>query len=450
MKRGFAVALSCAMTIGVGAGAQAQEVRDAPLEAQYTLEGNLLRITRGASSTVVDLGCAGRSLLRTTTELFVACGSAGVVELDLADPVAPQRTGTMRVDGDATGLFVHDGVVWVEVAHVDARPVRTGAASPVSEQPAPASTAAPPRRSSVPVAWAPARSAPSGSPAPAVDEGESAGAAAKEAPSIVAPARQGGLWEMAFLTSVFVPFGNLGIGQLGSASVAYRFEAPLVLRAELAPFGFAGPATTNNSPGFSSGGGPVGPGGFPPTQTPPQTPGPGNGGIVSVFAAHLLFGLDTQFLEVALGLGGATVNENGAFRQGGGAPQTGAVSIAQATRIGARDGLALNMESSAIALNSKFDLGYFVMSAQIPVSAKAMLVIRGGGGNVGFAYGDLGVRVLVHGNGGKHTLALTGFAGGAMIGLNLCSSNPDPPFTTACNTANLAGPSLGGAVEWKQ
>jgi hypothetical protein len=263
---------------------------------------------------------------------------------------------------------------------------------------------------------------------------------------------------MSFLTSLFVPFGNLGIGQLGSTSVAYRFEAPLVLRAELAPFGFAGPATTNTNPSFLSGGGPapgppamaVGGPGFPPaTQTPPPTPGPGNGGIVSVFAAHLLFGLDTQFLEVGLGLGGATVNENGSFRQGGGSPQRGAVSIVEATRIGARDGLALNMESSAIAINSKFDLGYFVMSAQIPVSMKAMLVIRGGGGNVGFAYGDLGVRVLVRGDGGKHTLALTGFAGGARIGLNLCSSNPDPPFTTACNTANLVGPSLGGAVEWK-
>jgi hypothetical protein len=445
MKRAFAVALSCAVTIGVGAVSRAQEVRDAPPEAQYTLEGNFLRITRGASTAVVDLGCAGRSLLRTTTELFVACGSSGVVELDLSDPVAPRRTGTMRVDGDATGLFVHDGVVWVEVAHVDARPVRTGVASPVAELAVPAPTAAPPRRPSVPVAWAPAR----GAPASAVDEAESAGEAGKERPSIVAPARRGGLWELSFLTSVFVPFGNLGIGQLGAASVAYRFEAPLVLRAELAPFGFAGPATTTNNPGlFSPGGGP----GFPgqPTQTPPSTPGPSNGGIVSVFAAHLLFGLDTQFLEVALGLGGATVNESGAFRQGGGAPQTGAVSIAQSTRIGARDGLALNMESSAIALNSKFDLGYFVMSAQIPVSAKAMLVIRGGGGNVGFAYGDLGVRVLVHGDGGKGTLALTGFAGGARIGLNLCSSNPDPPFTTACNSANLAGPSLGGAVEWKQ
>ncbi|MDP9150684.1 MAG: hypothetical protein M3O36_12200 [Myxococcota bacterium] len=268
---------------------------------------------------------------------------------------------------------------------------------------------------------------------------------------MVAPPRRGGLWETAFLTSVFVPFGNLGIGQLGAASVAHRFESPIVVRAEIAPFGIAGPATTTSGqPTFGSGGGPVGPGQPPPVQSSPPTPGPSNGGAVTVLAAHLMAGLDTQFVEVCLGLGGATVNENGSLRPGGGAAQTGAVSIVEAARIGARDGLALNMESSAIAVNSKFDLGFFVMSLQIPVSMKAMLVARGGGGNVGFAYGDLGVRVLVHGDGGKGTVALTGFAGAAAILLNLCSSNPDPPFTTACNAATLGGPSLGGAVEWKQ
>jgi hypothetical protein len=55
----------------------------------------------------------------------------------------------------------------------------------------------------------------------------------------------------------------------------------------------------------------------------------------------------------------------------------------------------------------------------------------------------------VHGEGGKGTIALTGFAGGAGILVNLCSSNPDPPFATSCNSSNLSGPSLGGALEWR-
>ncbi len=165
-----------------------------------------------------------------------------------------------------------------------------------------------------------------------------------------------------------------------------------------------------------------------------------------------MLGLDTQFVEVGLGLGGATVNQtfgNGFGAPVRGTPDTGAVSVVEAARIGARDGLALNVESSAVAANGQFDLGYFVTSVQIPVAKTAMLVLRGGGGRVGFAYGDIGVRVLVRGEGGKGTIALTGFAGGAGILVNLCSSNPDPPFATSCNSSNLSGPSLGGALEWR-
>jgi hypothetical protein len=420
MRRAFAFALLGAMGIVCAGPAHAQDAREAPAEPEYTLEEQSLRVTQGAASTVVDLGCTGRSTLRIGAKLLVACGTAGVVELDLSDPLSPRRDGTMPVDGDATGLFLHDGLAWVEVAHLDARPVRIGAPSPTL---APASAAPnPPRRP------APRRPAAiiGAEDLPPVDS-------TKEPPGIVAPPRQGGLWELSLLTSAFVAFGSLGGGLLGSASVAYRFESPLVLRAQVAPFGVASPSSTTTSTrsGFN-----------------PQSSTTG-GGAVSVFAAHLLFGLDTQYIEASLGFGGATVNENVGSGTGGGVPATGAASIIEAARIGARDGLALYLESSTIAVNQKFDLGYFVSTFQIPMATKTMLVFRGGGGHVGFAYGDVGVRVVVRGDGGKGTVALTAFAGGALIQLNLCSSNPDPPFTTTCNSANLGGPSLGGGVEWK-
>ena len=79
-----------------------------------------------------------------------------------------------------------------------------------------------------------------------------------------------------------------------------------------------------------------------------------------------------------------------------------------------------------------------------------MLVVRGGGGNVGFGYGDVGVRVRVRGDGGKGTIALSGYAGGDLITMNLCATNSVSPFTSTCTTANLAGPSLGGGIEWKR
>jgi hypothetical protein len=408
--RMFTFAVLCVAGTAAAGRVHAQEAPKTAPEPEYTLEDHFLRITQVGSSTTVDLGCVGRAAMRTGAKLFVACGAAGVVELDVSDPVAPRRDGMMAVDGTATGVFIRDGVPWVEVAHVDARPVRI-----VSASQTPAQTI------SVPISPSPVPS-PAHSP-PVVGP-------AKEPESIVAPSRHGGLWEVSLLTSAFVAFGSLGVGMLGSTSVTYRFESPLVLRAEIAPFGVAGPAATTSCCNANGG------------QSTSN-----NGGAVTVFAANLFLGLDTQFVEVGLGLGGASVNENSA--SGGGPPQTGSVSIVESARIGARDGLALNLESSAIAVNNQFALGYFVTSVQIPVSAKAMLIARGGGGNVGFGYGDLGVRVLVRGDGGKGTMALTGFAGVALIQESLCSVNPDPPFTSACNTATLVGPSLGGGLEWR-
>jgi hypothetical protein len=255
----------------------------------------------------------------------------------------------------------------------------------------------------------------------------------KERPSMVAPPRQGNVWEISLLGGAFVTLGTLAAGVLGSTSVVYRAAAPFVLRAELAPVGIAGPATNappNNSPASDG----------VTTVTHSRA--------VSVAAAQLLAGLDTQFIEVALGIGGATVNQNVGANQHG-QPDASALSIAEYARIGARDGLALNMESSAIAANGQFNLGYFTMGVQIPISRTSMLIARGGGGPVGFASGDLGIRVLVQGDGGRGTVALTGYVGGALIMVDLCSSNPNPPSTTVCNDSSLGGPSLGGGVEWR-
>src|SRR5579863_3384087 len=105
--RSRAVALLLALTVlGAARRAHGEETRDSADEPQYTLEGQQLRITRVGSSTVVELGCEGRSVLRNGTKLLVACGSAGVLQFDLAEPLSPRREGLMHVDGDASGLFL--------------------------------------------------------------------------------------------------------------------------------------------------------------------------------------------------------------------------------------------------------------------------------------------------------------------------------------------------------
>jgi hypothetical protein len=419
VKRALAVTLLGVAATGLGRQARAQDP-EGSAEPQTTFVGSSVQIVEGGSTSVVDLGCQGRAALRAGAKLLIACGSAGVVQIDIADPTSPRRDGAMQVDGDATALFLRDGRVWVEISHVDARPLRID-----SEQVSATTTAAPiPEREAQP---SPEASAPPEVP--------------RASPSLMAPPRRAHLWEMSLETSAFIAIGSLGAGILGSASVAYRFDLPFVVRAEVAPFGIAGPST-NNGITSSSGPTPLPRGGSTGgTTSQPQS------GTVRTGAAHLLAGIDTEFIEVALGFGAASVNQN----TGGstGAPDTSALSIAESARIGARDGLALNMESSIIGANHQFNLGYFVSSIQIPLSRTTMLVIRGGGGPVGFAYGDIGVRALVRGDGGPGTVALTGFAGGASIMVDLCSTNTQSPFTESCNNSSLGGPSLGGAVEWK-
>jgi hypothetical protein len=413
VKRALAVALLGVAATGVGRQAHAQDAPEGSPEPEYTFVGSRVQIVAGGSTSVVDLGCQGRAALRTGAKLLVACGTAGVVQIDLADRTSPHRDGAMQVDGEATALFLRDGRVWVEISHVDARPLRIEA-QPVSAT----ATVAPTPESDV----TPSREAAAPPEVP------------RESPSLMAPPRRTHIWELSLETSAFITIGALGVGVLGSASVAYRFDLPFVLRAEVTPFGIAGPATNNGTTAISSNG----------MTTPPPQP---QGGTVSTAAAHLLAGIDTEFIEVALGVGGASVNQNTGSSTG--SPDTSALSIAESARIGARDGLALNLESSIIGANHQFNLGYFLSSIQIPLSRTTMLVIRGGGGPVGFAYGDIGVRALVRGDGGPGTVALTGFAGGASIMVDLCSSNPQGPFTEVCNNSTLGGPSLGGAVEWK-
>jgi hypothetical protein len=419
MKRALIATLTSVAALGIARPASAQSALPGAPEAQYSFEKQTLVTDDAGVRSVVDIGCEGRAALRFGNKLLVACGPRGVIQIDFSDPASPRREGTMHVVGDANGLFLHDGAPWVEVSHVDAQPVQ------IEAQPS--------------APWSLAGTA----PLSMQREPEQASKEQTSAPSLMAPPRQSNLWDLTFATAAFVTFGTIGAGVLGSTSLAYRFEGPFVVRAEVAPFGIAGPSNNSTTSGLMA----IGTGPSNGGTVPTGSTNPSSGGTVITAAAHLLVGIDTQFIEVALGIGSATVNQN--LGSPSGQPDSSALSIAESARIGARDGLALNFESTAVAANRQFNLGYFVASAQIPLSRKIMLVLRGGGGPVGFAYGDIGVRDVIRGDGGKGTVALTGFAGGASIMVDLCSTNPVGPFTTNCNNASLSGPSLGGGVDWK-
>jgi hypothetical protein len=157
----------------------------------------------------------------------------------------------------------------------------------------------------------------------------------------MAPPRRGRLWELSWTAGVFLNLGEIGGGALGGASAVYRFDAPIVVRAELAQLGVGiGHSGANTYNGFNY------------TSTDNPT------GSMAVAAAHLLVGLDTRFVEVALGSGGATIAAG---------PANGGVSIVQEGRLGARDGLAFNTEIVTVAANEQIQFGSFCGTLHVAV-----------------------------------------------------------------------------------
>jgi hypothetical protein len=411
----MAFAAHWACVFALGRPARAADAPAAPSDVQVAaapsghaadaIEGHNLRIKE--TGAVVDVGCEGRATLRLGNKVYVACGADGVVEIDVSSPQAPRRAGQMSVGGEATALFERDGRVWVEIAHVEARPVSTEAA------PSPTPVAPPP------IVEAPA--------------------AAPSRPNLIAPPRRTGLWELSASLGAFVNIGPLGGGAVGGASAVYRFEAPVVVRAEAAPAAFCvahsstNTYATNAISSFSD----------------------NAGRFKAVGAGQVLVGVDTQFVEVAVGGGVSTIRNpnqylymNGAYVLQGGA--TSGPSIAEEARFGARDGLAVSVESNTVAANDKFQLGFFVGSVQVPLTRSAMLVFRGGGGDTGVLFGDMGARVIVQGDGGPDTIALSGFFGGEGVNFESCASAQTSPAGVVCESFSLGGPSIAGSIEYRR
>jgi hypothetical protein len=401
------VAFAALVEAVLASGNDARAADATATTGDVAIDGHTLRINE--TGAVVDLGCQGRASLRVGTKVFVACGPDGVVEIDVSNPVAPRRAGQMSVGGEATALFEREGRAWVEIAHVEARPVTTEATA-ATAGPAPVAPA-PPMQYVPPPAAAPSR------------------------PSLIAPPRRAGLWELSAWAGGFVNLGPLGGGAAGWASAVYRFEAPVVVRFELAPAGFTVGHSATNTYGTNFG----------------SSSTDNAGRFKAVGAAHALVGVDTQFVEVAVGGGISTISNDYLYGPSGSTYVNGTAnsgpSIVEEARFGARDGLAVNVESNTVAANDKFQLGFFTGSIQVPLTRSAMLMVRGGGGNMGLLFGDVGARVVVQGDGGPETMALSGYFGGA--GINFVSCAPGNTGTD-CETFSLGGPSIGGGIEYRR
>ncbi len=402
-------ALGCVIALVISytsADARAQEDETAPYT--YRFADQQLYVTHGSFAGVIELGCEPRSALLLQGLLYVACGVSGVVQIDVTRLSAPRIVGVSPVTGAAMEVKLRDNHMFVSTADVNA----PEALAPPSPFTLTLSPPAPP-------------------PPPPV---------LPKQPSLTAPERTPGFETYVAATGFFGSQNAAGVGGLyGWAHANYRFQWPIVLRAEATPLGFAGPRIDTLGSSKSS------------------------GGLASVAAGQVLLGLDTRYFELAMGPGGATVNEpptqdttvqfGAPSPFGSSAPAsapraTTSPTFAQAIRVGVYDGLSFEFETAIITADS-VRLGFAQASFKIPVTQAVAIVLRGGGGHVGFGYADFAVRARVRGDNGKGTVALWFSGGVAHFGLDLCTTNPDPPFTTACNSSSITGPSLGLGLEWR-
>jgi hypothetical protein len=229
---------------------------------------------------------------------------------------------------------------------------------------------------------------------------------------IFAPPRADGVWELGFLARPFVVLDDLGVGIILDAHAGYHFRAPLYVEASIAPLAL----------------------------------GTARAGAVGAFGAFVSGALDAHLFEVGLGLGGQTVNDpDFALDPGSG------LLLAQRLRLGARDGAHLKFLSYVALFHSSFQFSSLRVEAQIPVGARAWLRLAGGGGTVGLALGEVGLRVLMTGNGGAGSFFLTTTIGWTSLFRN-CN---DVPITSSgaaadsCEQVTYTGPMLGAGGEFR-
>jgi hypothetical protein len=232
--------------------------------------------------------------------------------------------------------------------------------------------------------------------------------------SRMAPPRAAGLWELMLRVRPFVALEGLGGGVLTQASAGYRFESHFALAVELHPFGFAGGTGEDNA-----------------TLVPAAA-------FVSALYDHDVFG-------VGLGIGLQTVHDT-AFET----PSGSGTLLTQRLRLGARDGLSLDLRNDVVLFHSQFDFSGFVGSAMIPVGSRAWLLFEGGGGSAGYGYGEIGLRSLLRGNGQHGSVFLSVTLGGQGVfefRSKLCVS---ADFAFQCEDDQIyAGPMLGVGVEYR-
>lgn len=425
--------------------------------------------------------CEKHAEQRDGKRLLVACGAAGVWELAVDEPT-PRLVRSYGFSGDVIGFFTEpDGRLWVKVQVLEAHPFAsprgaTRLADSAFPSPLPAASpaesappAVPPPTVATPPATAPrragrvTRSLPGEvvvslgtadtvvpgdhielvlqHPEKAADgdvplvrelvavgqvadvsvysarvrlglnENVPVGALASPSrssltSSLTAPPRVSDLWTLEVIARPFAALGELGGGVLLSGAFGRRI-GNLHLQALVDPLAYGDVANKRH---------------------------------VTAANAALIASYDSQYFEMGLGFGGQTVNAPDFLLNAG-----SGLAALQLIRLGAQDGLNISARTNVVLFHSQFKFGGMVGIGQIPVTRGYWLLLNGGGGDIGYGYGELGLRVLLSGNGRAGSKFLTVTAGGAAV----FRSTTCDAFFTCDQAVTYGGPMAGVGGEWR-
>ena len=241
----------------------------------------------------------------------------------------------------------------------------------------------------------------------------------------IAPPRLGSSSRISVTLRPFLALNTLGGGTISNASVAHQFEGPWTVEALFEPLAV----------GF------------------------GRAGNLVAITGTGLVSFDTGIFQIGLGGGITTVNTTAPqYRREGEEGGSLAPAVTQKVRLGAVDGLHLEVMNAFFFVADAFRYGGTTVQGQFPLrilgalDGNAWIVGRGGGSFAGHAFGELGLRVLARGNGGPGSVFFTPTIGGSQIRSGrVVESRPIPgePDVVIDEEISYGGPMIGFQVEWR-
>jgi hypothetical protein len=335
-------------------------------------------------------GCLPSDLLAVEQRWYAACGAGGVLVVEQREGAVLVLTERRPVPGRAHALFVRAGSIWVESTRIEAHPLEEFAASATGPS----------------AAGNPSARALSLSPLP----GQTPRANVRGPTySKLAPPRIGRLLTVEGGIRPYLPMRSLGVALLADAAVTYHGERAWYVQGQLHPLG----ATATK------------------------------GDDASVFGASLSGGYDHPYFGVGLGLGTLRRSQfHSDFdpiqrRTRDWVEHSFGLSVTQALRLGALDGLSLALDTAFVLDDERWRFGYFDLTFQIPLNGQTWLLASGGGAReAGYLYAEVGLRRLIRGDLGSGSLFVEPSVGVAGIDNRLDGVGP--------------GPMIGCHLEWRK